>query len=281
MTPLVGIWIATACGWTTAPYQPSDDPWLISKSSTLNRTTYLVPNGDDLGKSAAITIQGDGVVVDFNGATLRGSAETAEPDKRAGTGIRIVGSNVTIKNAHVHGYKLGLIARDCQGLRILNCDFSYNWKQRLLSTVEREDESDWMSYHHNESEEWLRYGAGIYLSGCKDFEVKGTRITGGQCGLMLTRCERGLAWNNDFSFLSGLGIGMYRSSDNRIMHNHIDWCVRGFSYGVYNRGQDSAGILVFEQCNRNTFAYNSATHGGDGFFLWGRPAHDGHGRGRL
>ena len=29
-----------------------------------------------------------------------------------------------------------------------------------------------------------------------------------------------------------------------------------------------AAILVFEQCNNNLFANNSATHSGDGFFLW-------------
>ena len=85
---------------------------------------------------------------------------------------------------------------------------------------------------------------------------------------MLMECNKGLAWNNDFSFLSGIGLGMYLSSDNRIMHNRIDWCVRGYSHGVYNRGQDSAGILVYEQSSRNVFAYNSVTHGGDGFFLW-------------
>ncbi|MCH8977961.1 MAG: right-handed parallel beta-helix repeat-containing protein, partial [Armatimonadetes bacterium] len=50
--------------------------------------------------------------------------------------------------------------------------------------------------------------------------------------------------------------------------NNVDWCVRGYSHGVYNRGQDSAGILVYEQSNDNVFAYNSVTHGGDGFFLW-------------
>jgi len=43
-------------------------------------------------------------------------------------------------------------------------------------------------------------------------------------------------------------------------------CVRGYSHKVYNRGQDSAGFLVFEQCSDNVFAENSATHGGDGFF---------------
>jgi hypothetical protein len=44
--------------------------------------------------------------------------------------------------------------------------------------------------------------------------------------------------------------------------------VRGYSHGVYQRGQDSAGILVYEQSAENIFAYNSATHSGDGFFLW-------------
>ena len=61
---------------------------------------------------------------------------------------------------------------------------------------------------------------------------------------------------------------MYRSSRNKILHNQLDFNVRGYSHGIFNRGQDSADILVFEQCNENTFAYNSATHGGDGFFLW-------------
>ena len=44
--------------------------------------------------------------------------------------------------------------------------------------------------------------------------------------------------------------------------------VRGYSHGVYNRGQDSAGILVYEQSSNNLFYKNNVTHGGDGFFLW-------------
>ncbi len=52
------------------------------------------------------------------------------------------------------------------------------------------------------------------------------------------------------------------------MHNRIDWCVRGYSHGFYNRGQDSAGLLMYEQSSRNMVAYNSITHGGDGLFLW-------------
>jgi parallel beta-helix repeat protein len=61
---------------------------------------------------------------------------------------------------------------------------------------------------------------------------------------------------------------MYRSSYNTIAFNKINFNVRGYSHGVYNRGQDSAGILIYEQSNSNYFYKNSVTHGGDGFFLW-------------
>jgi parallel beta-helix repeat protein len=62
---------------------------------------------------------------------------------------------------------------------------------------------------------------------------------------------------------------MYRSTGNVISRNVFDYCVRGFSHDVYWRGQDSAGILMFERCSDNVLAYNSATHGGDGVFLYG------------
>ena len=238
---------------------------VIDRTGTVRRSDLIRPSN---GSKAAITVRGDGITVDFNNAVLRGTPSTTDPDQRTGIGIEVIGRNVTIKNARVHGYKVGLIARDADGLKILDSDFSYNWKQRLKSTPEKEDTADWMSFHQNEKDEWLRFGAGIYLSGTDRFEIKGNRIVGGQCGLMITRANDGLIWNNDFSFLSAIGVGMYRASRNRIMHNKIDWAVRGYSHGVYNRGQDSAGILIYEQANNNTFAYNSVTHGGDGFFLW-------------
>ena len=42
-----------------------------------------------------------------------------------------------------------------------------------MQWLDREDLSDWMSYHQNEKDEWLRYGAGISLRRCPGFEVKG------------------------------------------------------------------------------------------------------------
>ncbi|MFM9874293.1 MAG: right-handed parallel beta-helix repeat-containing protein [Fimbriimonadaceae bacterium] len=239
---------------------------VIKESCKIKAGDYLIPGGDQ--NKPAITIQGKGITVDFRDATLRGSKAEVEPDQRSGFGIVVKGQNIRLRGATVRGYKVGLFADGADGLKIEESNFSYNWKQHLKSGRLKEDLGDWMSYHQNEKDEWFEYGAGIYLKGLKDFEVRGTVITGGQNGLMMTRCVGGLVWNNDFSFLSSLGIGMYRSSNNRIMHNNIDWCVRGYSHRFYNRGQDSAGILMYEQSSDNTIAYNSVTHGGDGLFLW-------------
>ena len=74
---------------------------------------------------------------------------------------------------------------------------------------------------------------------------------------MLARSNGAKIWNNNFSFLSGLGIALYRASGNTIQHNKVDWCVRGYSHTFYNRGQDSAGILIYEQSNKNIVAFNS------------------------
>ncbi len=219
-------------------------------------------------QTPAYSLSGSNLVLDLKGVVLRGTPKTVEPDQRKGLGLRITGSNITIKNLTVAGYKVGILAENCKNLKLVNCDVSWNWKQKLGSTPEKEDLNDWMSFHNNEKREWFRYGAGVYLDGVTGFEVKGLRAYGGQCGLMMNRSEKGVVWNSNINYMSAIGIGMYRSSNNRIMHNNLDYCVRGYSHGVYNRGQDSAAILVFEQCNKNVFAYNSARFGGDGFFLW-------------
>src|SRR4051812_36378462 len=134
---------------------------LITASVKIRKGDYLRPTEQpyDVLTDGVIVIRGDGITVDFNGATIRGSSEDTEPDKREGTGIFVDGDNVTIKNAKVRGYHIGLQARNCSGLKIVDCDFSYNWKQHLHSTLDREDESDWQSYHHNDNDEWIRGNA--------------------------------------------------------------------------------------------------------------------------
>ncbi|MBI3791567.1 MAG: right-handed parallel beta-helix repeat-containing protein [Gemmatimonadetes bacterium] len=241
---------------------------VITRSTRIAPGTYRLraPAGTD---SALVVIRGDDLTVDLRGVTLIGTREGAPPDSAAGVAVRVEGgAHVTVRGGTIRGYKVALLAGGTRQLRLLDLDVSHNWKPRLYSLVEHESLADWLSYHHNEQDEWLRYGAAIYLRGVRGGEVRGVRAEQGMNGLLMTRTDSVLVWNSTFSYLSGLGIGLYRSSDNRLMHNRVDYDVRGYSHGFYRRGQDSAGILAFEQSCRNVIAFNSVTHGGDGFFLW-------------
>src|SRR5437867_4623598 len=219
--------------------------------------------------SGPITLKGDDLTVDFQGATLQGIAREADPDQARDTAIVVAGGrNVRIVHARVRGYKVGILARGTRGLALIGNDLSYNWKPRLFSLVEHESLVDWLSFHHNERDEWLRFGAAIYLADVTGGAVRDNTVEQGMNGLLLVRSNGMAIRDNTFSFNSGLGIGLYRSSDDTIIHNRVDYDVRGYSHRFYSRGQDSAGLLIYEQSCRNIVADNSLTHGGDGVFLW-------------
>ena len=240
----------------------------ILKTTKIKKATYSI-DGPNNANAPVISIEGNNIVIDFNNAVLKGSNKKNRPDEFFGVGIIVKNSkNVSIKNLKASGYKVALMAIGVENLTLDNCDLSYNYRQHLNSTQEKEDVSDWMSYHHNEKDEWLRYGAAMYLRDCNFFTIKNCKVTGGQNALMLMDCNDGMIYNNDFSFNSGIGIGMYQSNRNKIMYNRVIFNVRGYSHGVYNRGQDSAGMLVYEQSSNNLFYKNNVTHGGDGLFLW-------------
>ena len=240
---------------------------VLTKSATLKPGTYDIASAAI--DSAAIVIRGNDISLDLTGVFLRGVPESADPDQSKGLAILIdSGSNITIRNAHIRGYKVAILARGVRNLRLINNDLSYNWKPRLYSIVEHESLVDWLSYHHNEKDEWLRYGGAMYLRDVHKGEIRGNTVTQGMNALLMTSSDSLLVLNNDFSFNSGLGMGLYRSSHNRIMHNRVDFNVRGYSEGFYRRGQDSAGILIYERSDSNVVAFNSVTHGGDGLFLW-------------
>src|SRR5437667_1735877 len=237
---------------------------VITHSIVVAPKTYRFPGG-----GPPITIRGDNITVDFRGATLEGSDPAGPPDEARDTAIVIEGgATIIIANAHIHGYKIGILARGTHELALLGNDVSHNWKPRLFSLVEHESLVDWLSFHHNEKDEWLRFGAAIYLQDVQGAELRNNLAVGGMNGLMLVRSTGVMIRDNNFSFNSGLGIGLYRSTDDTIVHNRLDYNVRGYSHGHYTTGQDSADPLVFEQSSRNVVAFNSMTHGGDGLFLW-------------
>ncbi|HEX3533762.1 MAG TPA: right-handed parallel beta-helix repeat-containing protein, partial [Gemmatimonadaceae bacterium] len=253
---------------TTAPTIELRPGLVITRSARITPGVYRLTASASTD-SAVITVRGDDITLDFSGATMEGLPPESNPDLATGVAIRVDGGrNVRILSARIRGYKVGILARKTENLSLIDNDFSYNWKPRLYSVVEHESLIDWLSFHHNEKDEWLRYGAGAYLSDVNGGEIRGNTVSQGMNGLLLVRTSGLRVWNNTFSFNSGIGIGLYRSSGNSIMHNQADYNVRGYSEGFYRRGQDAADLLIYEQSNKNIVAFNSLTHGGDGVFLW-------------
>lgn len=234
----------------------------------------VIPDADGDG---VIHVAGHDITVRFEpGAVLRGArvgdtTGLSPWDSLTGIGIRADGfRRVRIVGAAVAGYKVGLYASDCDGFSLEDARFDDNFRQRLGSTPQREDSADWLWPHENDQRQWMtRYGGAVVVERAAGVTIRNVRVRTGQNGVILDRVERSRVVDCDASFLSGWGLALWRSSDNLVSRNAFDFCVRGYSHNAYNRGQDSAGILCFEACQRNVFIENSATHGGDGFFGFG------------
>ncbi len=223
----------------------------------------------DANGDGVIHIEADGITVEFAaGSDLRGAPAGSPGDGLKGIGILLHGhKDVVIKGPRVSGYKVGILASECPGLWIDDADLSGNFRQKLRSTPEAEDNGDWMYPHHNDNGEWIeKYGAALLVKDASRVSIRGVKVRNGQNGIMLDRVVDSRVFDNDCSYLSGWGVAMWRSSRNLICRNALDFCIRGYSHKVYNRGQDSAGLLMFEQCSQNLIAENSITHGGDGIF---------------
>lgn len=264
--------MALALGFGAADVKPQAGKTLeVQASVKVAPGKYVLPPVGQGGTRGVLRVEAvNGVVVDLSGVEIRGTAEGTGLDQDAGWGVVLVGCrDVTLKGGKLGGFKGCVVAENCDGVVLDGVSFDGWYGMRLQSNVAYEDQSDWLFAHHNDQGEWIaNYGGALSLTNCKRIEIKGCKGRHGQNGLLLTRCEQGEVWDCDFSFLSGWGLGLYRTSKLVVSHCLFDYCVRGFSDGVYWRGQDSAGILMFERCCDNLFAENSATHGGDGLFLF-------------
>lgn len=244
-----------------------------------------VPRGvviADVDRNGVIQVGAGGITIEFEqGSVLRGGAASAvvvgefAAGAYEGTGVRVNGhKNVTIKGARVEGYRTAIWASQADGLTVDGGTLKDLRRQRLMSTPREEAQGDWLWPHNNDLQQWRTvYGAAVYVQESSGVAVHDVTVRKAQNGILLDRVTGAKVYDNDCSFLSGWGVGLWRSSGNVIARNALDFCVRGYSHDVYNRGQDSAGIIMFEQCNENVIAKNSATHCGDGLFAFaGREA---------
>ena len=272
---------------------PTDAPLVISGVAGLGERPVVrvrpgsyvrTPRGDDGatapdGEAGVIVVRGaKRQIVDLTGVELLGSPRGTPLDELGGVGLVLQDcDDVIVRGGSFGGFRVCVAIERSHDVVLQDVRFD-GWRaMRLSSTPAAEDSSDWLWPHENDAGEWAaRYGAAISVHGSVGTRIERCRGRHGQNGILLTRCEGARLEQNDFSFLSGWGLALYRSSRNEVARNAFDYCVRGYSHGVYWRGQDSAGILIFEQSCDNVFVRNSATHGGDGVFLFaGRDLVDG------
>src|SRR3989454_12753443 len=163
---------------------------VITRSARVLRRTYRI---------SGVVIRGDNITVDFAGATLQGTP--------ADTAIRIDGgTNVRTIQARARGYSVGILARGTRNLTLEDNDLSYNWKPRLFSLVEHESLVDWLSFHHNEKDEWLRFGAAIYLADVAGGKIRNNLAGGGMKALLLVRATGAMVRDHNLSFNARRGI---------------------------------------------------------------------------
>lgn len=236
-----------------------------------NATTVLTGVHRARGELAALVVKGvRHATIDMSALALHGSDEGAPRDAMEGIGILLQDcAGVTLKGGIVRGYKTGLRIERCSGVEVAGLSVPEGYAMRLRSSECGEDGADWLWPHKNDDDEWARaYGAAVSVVDSTGTKLHDIRVRGMQNGIQLVRSHGSLVWDCDASFLSGWGLALYRASGNIVAHSRFDWCVRGYSHGRWWRGQDSAGILLFERSCDNLVWRTSATHGGDGVFLF-------------
>jgi hypothetical protein len=264
-------WLLSAIALPQGEFIPLDRPLQVSADTRVEPGRYVRPPLDPRGEHGAIVLRGArDLTLDLTDVELFGAEPGSDLDGATGFGVLLEDcTDVTIRGGTIGGYRGCIVARRSRGLTIEDVSFRGWYGQRLRSTTAAEHPGDWLWPHDNDRDEWItKYGGAISLTDCEGAVIRRCRGRKGQNGILFTRTNSSEVYDNDFSFLSGWGLGMYRASNNVVSRNVFDYCVRGYSHDVYWRGQDSAAILMFERCSDNVIALNSGTHSGDGLFLF-------------
>ena len=226
---------------------------IINKSVTISPDTFFI-NGEKNSAKELITIKGKNIIINFNGAVLKGSNDVKFPDEFYGIGLKVVGENIEIKNLKVQGYQLGLFAFDVDGLKITNCEFSHNFRCNLNNQNNCPNGFSILGTNNLQI-------AGISLNKCKNIEISNSKIRQSQNGIIVNNCKGGSIYNNSITFNSNLGINLISSEDIKVMHNYLDWNIR-----KGNNQWDGAAVDASFVSQNNIIAFNSLTHSGKNKF---------------
>jgi len=221
--------------------------------------SYTLP---DLTGAGAVQVGADGITIDFQGSTLQSpDMERGRLETFNGIGLAIQDhKNVTIRNAHIHGFQFNIKVLRSSGVKLENCELSLSRSQKILDGGATNE--IWLDLRGLDS--WRGYGAGAWLEKSSKCSATGLIANQSQNGLIFVNTNDSKVVGCDFSYNSGWGIALCGSSRNLLCWNHADFVNRPWG-GSW--GGDSAGCVLTSGSNANTVAFNSFTHGGDGFFL--------------
>jgi parallel beta-helix repeat protein len=218
---------------------------VISESVTVMPDTFKINNLHNQ-KEPALIIKGKNIMVDFQGAVLQGSNGEKQFTRSFGTGIKVEGKNIEIKNLKVQGFLNGLIAKNVDSLKISNSSFNYNfssdlsfspWPNEALGLIATPVEDN--------------LATSIKLDSCNNFIFKNNQIRQNENGLIISNSKNGEISNNEILNNSQAGILLENCHYFEIMHNYLDW--------------NSLGISISKNSSENIVAYNSITHANKNF----------------
>lgn len=241
-------------------------PGLIIKENV-----KFIPGEYDFKGKDGLIIGADNVIIDGNGAVLKGGFKedfilkkesncedfsykkvdnkyTNDSLNFYGTGIIADGfSGICIKNLKVKGFDIGLHVKNAEKWIITNNDFSDNYTN-----------PEWGWDDHG-------FHGGILLEHVNESIIKGNKANNVWDGINLRYCNKNTIIDNDFSHVSDVCLKLWNSSYNVINDNDLSYGIRISPGEVHAR--DSSGVLIESGSNYNIFKRNNITHGGDGIFI--------------
>ncbi|MBI4014538.1 MAG: right-handed parallel beta-helix repeat-containing protein [Candidatus Aenigmarchaeota archaeon] len=234
---------------------------VVSKDTKICKDVYRAAGG----VPPQIVIATDNVLLDCDGASLVG-------EKSSGYGIKIAGaSNVEIRNCKASGYSYGLYAKDSNNVKVLDSDFSGNFKlvdsSAFLDILRREP-----------------YGGGILFENVNGGLVRGNVLRNQQDGLSFIDVKNVEVRENKADHNAGWGIKLYHSAGNTIDGNDFSHTLRacdadspsllckaaGLDSDKIGCGCDTAAMLLVSSSNDNAITNNNMRHSGDGLFIDGK-----------
>ena len=191
----------------------------------------------------------DGIALDLSGVVLDGEGD-------GGVGIWVHDcEDVTIANGMVMGFHYGIRAENVGNLTIRGC---------VVSDNANPPDAGWLPDIEAPVEEG--FGGGIYLRQVRNSVIEGNLVSNNFNGISLVRSERNVVRGNNASYCGNVGIYLLMSSDNEVVENAAEHCIR-YTDRFWCDTADSAGILLEANSNRNRITGNSLRHSGDGFFI--------------